>query len=84
MANNTKKDPFGKLADHWPSSLVARPEVSRFSGGILSGKTLANMASRGEKVPTAIHIGRKVAYDAVELADFLRSRSKDVAKCSAN
>ncbi len=76
----TTQDQFQKLIDRWPSSMVARTEVNRFSGGILSGKTLANMASRGEAVPAALHIGRKVAYDARELADWLRMRSKGGAK----
>lgn len=70
------QDHFSKLVDHWPSSMVARPEVARFSGGILSGKTLANLSSRGERVPTAIRVGRKVAYDTQELANWLRNRSK--------
>lgn len=76
----TTQNHFQKLVDHWPSSMVARTEVGRFSGGILSGKTLANMASRGEAVPAALRIGRKVAYDARELANWLQERSKGGTK----
>lgn len=69
------QDHFDALVDRWPSAWVARPEVARFSGGILSGKTLANLAARGETVPPVIRIGKKVAYSACELADWLRQRS---------
>jgi len=69
------QDHFDALVDRWPSAWVARPEVARFSGGILSGKTLANLAARGETVPPVIRVGRKVAYDACELAAWLRQRS---------
>jgi predicted DNA-binding transcriptional regulator AlpA len=69
-------DQFERLVTHWPSALVARTEVARFTGGILSGKTLANLASRGEKVPPSIRIGQKIAYDATALAEWLRNRSE--------
>ena len=67
---------FENLSKKWPSSIVARSEVRTFSGGILSGKTLANLASKGLPVPRAIRVGRKVAYSAEELAQWLGERSK--------
>ncbi len=69
-------DDFSLLAEKWPSSIVARTEVKKFTGGILSGKTLANLASKGEPVPRPIRVGRKVAYSAKELAQWLSERSK--------
>lgn len=77
--NNSKQDLFDTMASKWPSTLVARTQVKTFSGGIITGKTLANLSllpSKGEPVPTAIQVGGKIAYDARELADWLRSRSK--------
>ena len=71
----TMNDIFSELVTKWPSAMVARPEVSRFSGGIISGKTLANLAARGEEVPPVVHVGRKAAYRASDLADWLRRRS---------
>lgn len=72
-----KQDYFDRLVNHWPSAIVARSEVCRFTGGVISGKTLANLASQGEAVPEAIRIGNKIAYDSADLAAWLRKRSQD-------
>lgn len=72
----SSKDNFDLLTDKWPSAWVARKEVVRFTGGVLSGKTLANLSSRGEPVPSSIRIGGKVAYNAVDLTNWLRNRSQ--------
>ena len=69
------QDQFEALVKRWPSAWVARSEVRRFSGGVIAGKTLANLASRGETVPPAFKVGKKVCYEAQELADYLRSRT---------
>lgn len=73
--NSSKPDLFDAMVIKWPSAGVSRPQVKPFSGGITTGKTLANLASKGEPVPKAIHCGGKTVYDARELADWLRSRS---------
>ena len=64
-----------ELVGRWPSSLVARSEVRKFSGGILTGRTLANMDSMGTGPPGAFRIGGKVAYPADRLAEWLDSRA---------
>ena len=69
------KNIFESMLEKWPSALVAAPEVKRFTGGIISGKTLANMASRGEPVPDSVKIGNRKAYVAASLVDWLRTRS---------
>ncbi|MDY0185566.1 MAG: hypothetical protein RBR43_06785 [Desulfuromonadaceae bacterium] len=71
-----KKDIFHQLTDHWPSPLVAASQVKRFSGGIVSGKTLANLKSLGKPVPDSVKIGSRRAYVAESLAGWLRNRSK--------
>ncbi len=76
----SKTDYFDQLAMKWPSAWVARKEVARFTGGVLSGKTLANLTSKGESVPVAIRVGNKVAYDVVELIDWLRQHRTKVEK----
>lgn len=68
---------YDSMLEKWPSALVAAPEVKKFTGGIMSGKTLANMASRGETVPKSVKIGNRRAYIATSLVDWLRERSKD-------
>lgn len=69
-------DRFDQLAERWPSPFVARAEVKRFTGGLLAGKTLANLAAKGEEVPRAFRVGGKAAYEARDLVDFLRARAR--------
>lgn len=69
---------FDSMLEKWPSALVAAPEVKKFTGGVISGKTLANMASRGESVPDSVRIGNRKAYVATSLIEWLRSRSTPV------
>jgi len=64
------------MIDRWPSSLVARAEVKKFSGGLISGKYLANLDSAGEGPPGAFRVGGKVAYPAERLAEWLEGRAR--------
>lgn len=68
------KDSFAGMIDKWPSPIVARSEVSRFSGGLLHPRTLANLDARGEGPKTRIKQGRKVAYPVDALIEFMRER----------
>jgi hypothetical protein len=76
--NPTKKviPDFSKLFEKWPSPLVARSEVSRFSGGLLNPKTLANHDSNGTGPKGRIKCGRKIAYPVTELVAWLEGRSE--------
>lgn len=40
-------DIYNEMAARWPSSIVARAEVKKFTGGGISPKTLANADSKG-------------------------------------
>jgi len=66
---------FSHLADKWPSSLVARTQISEFTGGLISPKYLANLDSQGLGVAGRIRIGRKIAYPVTELIQWLEKRS---------
>ena len=72
---NTALDIFDQMAASWPSPLVAAPEVKRFSGGVVSGKTIQNLSSLGQPVPESLKIGAKRAYVATSLAAWLRNRA---------
>lgn len=64
-----------KLITFWPSPYVARSEVAKFSGGIVSAKTLANADSLGTGPKNKFYFGkRKVFYLASELAEWIFSR----------
>ena len=68
-----KIDVFEKMGERWPSAIVARTDVGRFSGGLLKSKTLANMDSQGVG-PERVTVGRKVAYPVDSLVEWLRDR----------
>jgi len=69
---------FQSIADNWPSPFVARQEVSRFTGGILTPSYLANLDSQGKGPKGRIRVGRKIAYPVREFVAWLESRSVKV------
>ena len=69
---------FQDMTDKWPSAWVARQEVSRFTGGIISEKYLANLDSAGKGPAGRVRIGRKIAYPVASLVAWLESRTQKV------
>lgn len=70
-----EKDIFQEMAERWPSAVVARTQIERFTGGLLSCKYLANLDSSGQG-PARVTCGRKVGYPTKDLVAWLRDRSK--------
>ena len=68
------KDIFQEMAERWPSAVVARTEIDRFSGGLMSSKYIANLDSQGTG-PARLLCGRKVGYPVQDLVAWLRDRS---------
>jgi hypothetical protein len=66
------------LAGRWPSAWVARQEVDRFTGGIVSEKYIANLDSLGRGPKGRIRCGRKIAYSVTALVEWLESRAETV------
>lgn len=69
-----KKDAFQQMLDKWPSGIVARTEAERFTGGMVSGKYLANLDSLGLG-PARVVVGRKVGYPVEDFVLWLRGRA---------
>jgi len=65
---------FQELAKRWPSGIVARHEVPKFTGGLLNARTLANLDSLGEG-PARGRMGRKIFYRVEDLCAWLQARS---------
>ena len=65
-----------EMLDKWGSSVVVRSETKRFSGGLLSGKTLANLDSQGVGPRGAFKVGTKTCYPAESLVEFLEARAR--------
>jgi len=66
------------LAAKWPSSFVARTDVGKFSGGLISPKYIANLDSRGVGPSGRFQSGRKICYPVQTLLFWLLERSKPV------
>jgi len=64
---------FKILAQKWPSAIVARSEVGKFSGGLLNPRTMANYDSAGVG-PKKIKFGKKVGYSAEDLIAWMETR----------
>lgn len=68
-------DIYEQMAARWPSAIVARKEVAKFSGGLLNPRTMANLDSRGEGAPKIKWGSRAVFYPVSDLITWLRARS---------
>lgn len=62
------------LIKSWPSPIVAREEVDKFSGGILHCRTMTNLDSKGLGPKGKFSVGRKVAYDVRLLVEWMQQR----------
>ncbi len=69
---------LSSLAEKWSSSHVARKEISKFSGGIISAGYLANLDSQGRGPSGRILVGRQIVYTVESLISWLEARSQAV------
>jgi len=67
---------FEELKKCWPSPIVSRGEVAKFSGGLLNPRTLANENSKGTG-PRYSRMGRKVFYTVDDLVSWMAERAED-------
>ena len=68
------KESFEDLARSWPSAMVARTQLSIFSGGLLNPRTMSSLDCRG-KGPFHIKVGRLVMYPKRDLINWLIQRT---------
>ncbi len=71
-----QKPDFSSLAKKWPSPYVARQEVEKFTGGMISIKYLANLDCQGLGPKGRVKVGRKIAYSVQSIVEWLENRSK--------
>jgi len=76
-------DIFDKMAEVWPSAVVARAEMKTFTGGALTKKSMSNFDTLGIGPGQKIIIGRKVCYPKDVLVRWLRERAlqKEIRYC---
>ncbi len=70
-----KRVDLSHLAKSWPSSLVARRDFAKFSGGVYSERYMSNRDYLGDGPKGRIRIGRKVAYPIDSAIAWLEARS---------
>lgn len=64
---------FSRLSAELPP-VIARSEVPRLLGGLVSSGTLANADSAGQGPAGRFYMGKRAAYGRDELLDWLRER----------
>ncbi|MFA5151753.1 MAG: hypothetical protein WC554_04245 [Clostridia bacterium] len=77
---NKQGPDFSSLADKWPSAIVARHEIEKFTGGVITAKYLANLDCQGLGPKIHFKIGKKVTYVVKEFITWLESRATTVQK----
>lgn len=70
------KKEFQCMKEKWPSTVVARTQVRAFTGGALSGKTLANFDSQGIGPENRFRLGRQTVYPLEDFLKWLEKRCK--------
>lgn len=78
--NQKIKDLWEKTAEKWPSEIVAREEVYKFTGGLFTPKTLANLDALKEGPKTKIRYKRKVGYPKSALVEWLCSQNPVISE----
>ena len=67
-----------KLREAWGSSIVARREIKKFSGGALNPGTMANFDCLGTGPAGRFKVGRKVCYPIDEVISWVEDRTEEV------
>ncbi len=74
MQHSQNKPDFSQIINNNPSGYILRTNLSEKTGGLLHGRTMANLDSLGIGIPGKISIGRKVAYTVEGVVDYLQSK----------
>ncbi len=75
MQNSPTKPDFSNIVNNNPSGYILRTKLSEQTGGLLHGRTMANLDSLGKGIPGRITIGkRKVAYPIEAVVKYLQSK----------
>lgn len=73
------KDIFDQMAEAWQAPGFTRPEAKRFTGGLISPKTLANLHSLGSGPPFMRLRGRPY-YQVETFVPWLRAWASEGMK----
>ena len=71
---------FELMAKQHGSSIVARADMGKFSGGAITPKWCANQDSLGDGIKGRFYIGRRCVYPVAEVIAFLKTHSRKAAR----
>lgn len=76
--NQAKEIPdFSQIIKNNPSGYILRKDLTEKTGGLLHGRTMANLDSLGLGIPGRLLIGkRKVAYPVQAVVEYLQKMVK--------
>lgn len=75
MTDIKKKIDFSRMAGRWPSEILFRNKVGEFTGGMVSGRTMANLDSSGEGIEDRFYVGNKTGYFVESFIKWLEKRA---------
>lgn len=79
MTDRNTPEWLEELKSKWPSSVVARSEIGRFTGGLIGPRTMANIDCRGVGPANRIRMGdRTIGYPLKDLISWMAVRIKQV------
>lgn len=68
---------FSQIAKNNPSGYILRKNLTIATGGLLNGRTMANIDSLGQGIPNRIMAGsRKLAYLVEEVIEYLKNHTQ--------
>jgi hypothetical protein len=59
---------------NWPAPVIARSEISTFTGGLLAPRSLANLDCLKKGPGGKVRLGRSVGYEKGKLIEWLLAR----------
>lgn len=68
--------------DRWPSTVIARDQTDKFTGGLVNPRTVANHDSQGIGPKEPISIGRRRGYTVSSFAEYIASRCGEAERTS--
>ncbi len=63
------------MAERWSSPVVARKELGKFTGGILSGRTAANFDCKGTGIPGRFTLLSQTCYPVENVVEWLKTKA---------
>ena len=65
-----------ELARDWPSVLVARSEMEKFTRGLYKGRSMNTLDGAKQGIRRRIRINTKIAYLKADVIEWLKNRRK--------